>query len=89
MCQESFPSCWCDREAYHIANEPPVEVEDIFSQWKKLEQYIPEVHTPTGMRWPFCVGFYTHGTKEDGDKHRSKYINIYLTILKITKIICL
>ena len=71
MCQDSFPSCWSEREAYHIINEPPLEVEDLFHQQKKQEQYVPEVHIPTGRRRPFCVDFYTYGTSEGGGEDRS------------------
>ena len=62
MCQVSSPICWRDKESYHIVNDPPFEVEDLFYQQKKQDQY---VHIPTwGMR-PFYVDFYTYGTKEN------------------------
>ena len=62
MCQASTSSCWEDKEAYHITNEPPFEVEDLFHRQKEQDQYVPEVHSPTGMGRPFCVDFYTPGT---------------------------
>ena len=40
------PAGWRDEEAYHIINEPPFKVEDLFHQQKKQDQYVPEVHIP-------------------------------------------
>ena len=58
-----FPSGWSDREARHITNEHPLELEDLSHQWKKQEQYVPEVNTSTWERRRcFCVDVYTHGT---------------------------
>ena len=62
MCQTSTPSCGEDKEAYHITNQPPFEVEDLFHRQKRQDQYVPEVHNPTRERRPFCVDFYTYGT---------------------------
>ena len=59
MCQVSIPSCWEDEEAYHIINEPPFEVEDLFLRQMKQDQYVPEVHIPTRGRRP--LDFYTYG----------------------------
>ena len=39
MCHDSFPRYWRDEEAYHIVNQPPFEVEDLFHQQKKQEEY--------------------------------------------------
>ena len=72
MCQASIPSCWENKEAYPIINEPPLEVEDPFHRWKEQNHYMPEVHNSTGERRPFCVDFYTHGTKENEVNDRSK-----------------
>ena len=55
MCQTSTPSCWEDKEAYHITNEPSFEVEDLFHWWKKQDQYVPEVHNPTRERRPYLL----------------------------------
>ena len=62
MCQVSTPICWEDKEAYHIINEPPFEVEDLFLRWMRQGQYVPEVDIPTRGRRPFCVDVYTYGT---------------------------
>ena len=62
MCQVSTPSCWGDTEAYHIINEPPFEVEDLYHRQMKQDQYVLEVCIPTRGRRPFCVDFYTSGT---------------------------
>ena len=72
MCQASIPSCWEDKEAYHIANETPFEAEDLFHRWKEQDQYVPEVHNSTGECRPFSVDSYTHGTKENEVDDRSK-----------------
>ena len=45
MCQVSTPSCWEDKEAYHVDNEPLFEVEDLFLWQMKQDQ--SEVHIPT------------------------------------------
>ena len=66
MCQDSTPSCRGDKQAYHIANEPPLEVEDLFHRQKKQDQYVPKVHIPTRGRRPLCVDFYIYGTWENG-----------------------
>ena len=47
MCQVSTPSCWEDKEAYYMVNEPPYEEEDLFLRWMKQGQYVPELHIPT------------------------------------------
>ena len=47
MCQVSTPSCWGDTEAYHIINEPPFEVEDLYHRQMKQDQYVLEVCIPT------------------------------------------
>ena len=45
-CLASIPSCWEDKEAYHITNVSPFEVEDPFHRWKEQDQYVPDVHNP-------------------------------------------
>ena len=45
MCQVLTPSCWEDKEAYHIINEPPFELEDLFLWQMKQEQYVIEFWT--------------------------------------------
>ena len=37
MCQGAIPRCWNGGEAHHIINEPSLEEEDLFCQWKKQQ----------------------------------------------------
>ena len=62
MCQVSTPSCWEDTEAYHIIDDLPFEVEDLFLWQMKQDQPVPKVHIPTRGRRHFCVDLYTYGT---------------------------
>ena len=72
----SYPAWWVDKEAHHIANESPFEVEDLFHRWKDQDHYVLEVHNSTGERRLSCVDFYTHGTNENRVNDRSKNLSI-------------
>ena len=67
MCQTSTPSCWGDKEAHHIINEPPFEVEDLIHRQKKLDQCVPEIHIPTR-------GHMVHENGVDDRSNQSQYL---------------